>query len=213
MTQTTKTTRPGSATKRAAILSAARQLFIRNGVDRTSMDSVARHANVSKRTVYDYYGDKRGLLLGVIEESGEALLASLRAGIDAHLSDDTKISDISDLEAALTAFAMQAGASLVESSDYSATVKLISENAAALPELEDHPLDRAHREVLAERFAHFAERGMLDIDDPQLAADQFNALTTLLAYTDRQGESLSAARVATIMRSGVRTFVRAYARP
>ena len=78
--------RQGQAHKRAAILAAARDLFVGTGVDRTSMDAVAARAGVSKRTVYDYYGDKHGLLLGVVEAAGEGAVATLRELVDRHLT-------------------------------------------------------------------------------------------------------------------------------
>lgn len=206
-----KVVREGSARKRAAILAAARELFVREGVERTSMDAVAARAGVSKRTVYDYYGDKRRLLLGVIEDAGESLLASLRQAIDEHLSDEADIRDTSDLERALTDFAVQVGVSMLASSDYAATFKLIAENGALLPELENHPLDDAPEEAVAERLAHFAARGLLDADDARLATDHFNALTTLLANNHYPARS-DPERVRRIMVDGVHAFMRAYAR-
>jgi len=58
--------REGAPAKRAAIESAAHALFLRDGYARTSVDAVAREAGVSKRTVYDYYGDKQRLFLDEI---------------------------------------------------------------------------------------------------------------------------------------------------
>jgi AcrR family transcriptional regulator len=43
-------------------------LFARNGVKRVSMDDVARKANVSKRTLYDFFKDKEALLIEVLNE-------------------------------------------------------------------------------------------------------------------------------------------------
>ncbi|WP_081745997.1 TetR/AcrR family transcriptional regulator [Paenibacillus sp. FSL H7-689] len=52
-----KKIRKGSSDKRAKIIAAARDLFLSDGFDRSSADAVATKAGVSKRTVYDYYGD------------------------------------------------------------------------------------------------------------------------------------------------------------
>ncbi len=207
-----RTVREGSAHKRAAILAAARELFVHDGVERTSMDAVAARAGVSKRTVYDYYGDKRRLLLGVVEAAGESLLASLRRAIDEHLSDAADIHDTAGLERALTDFAVQIGVSLLGSSDYAATFELIAENAVLLPELENDPLlDAAPEEAVAERIAHFAALGLLETDDPRLAADHFNALTTLLANNRYPGRA-DPDRIRQTMVDGVHVFMRAYAR-
>lgn len=205
-----KPVREGLAHKRAAILTAARDLFVQNGVERTSMDAVAAQAGVSKRTVYDYYGDKRGLLLGVIEDAGESLLRSLRTTIERHLSDVIQIRDTAELELALTAFSVEFGESMLTSSDYAATVKLISENRSFLPELTDHPLDVAPEEAIAERIEHFAARGLLDAPDPRLAADQFTALTTLLAYSGSPSARADPTRVRRVLIDGAHTFMRAY---
>jgi AcrR family transcriptional regulator len=50
------------------IASTAFQLFSRNGIKRVSMDEVTRKANVSKRTLYDFFGDKESLLVAVVEK-------------------------------------------------------------------------------------------------------------------------------------------------
>ncbi len=59
--------RPKDPAKRAAILQAAKQLFAEQGFDGVSMDAIARHAGVSKLTVYSHFGDKDGLLTAVVE--------------------------------------------------------------------------------------------------------------------------------------------------
>lgn len=204
-----RTVRQGQAPKRAAILAAAKELFVRTGVERTSMDAVAALAGVSKRTVYDYYGDKRGLLLGVVEDAGERALATLRGLVDEHL-DPADIREPADLERALTELAVALGRTLLLSSDYLAAVRLINENEALLPELEDHPLDEAHARVLSDRVSHFARVGLLDADDPGLAAAHFHALTALRVLNEPPRRRTEAAHVRQIMTDGARAFVRAY---
>ncbi|AEI12235.1 TetR/AcrR family transcriptional regulator [Cellulomonas gilvus] len=204
-----RTVRQGQAPKRAAILAAAKELFVRTGVERTSMDAVAALAGVSKRTVYDYYGDKRGLLLGVVEDAGERALATLRELVDEHLN-PADIREPADLERALTELAAALGRTLLLSSDYLAAVRLINENEALLPELEDHPLDEAHARVLSDRISHFARVGLLDADDPGLAAAHFHALTALRVLNEPPRRRTEAAHVRQIMTDGARAFVRAY---
>ena len=53
--------RPKDPAKRAAILEAAKLMFVQQGFDRVSMDQVAAAAGVSKLTVYSHFGDKDGL--------------------------------------------------------------------------------------------------------------------------------------------------------
>ncbi|GIG39968.1 TetR/AcrR family transcriptional regulator [Cellulomonas phragmiteti] len=212
MTEAThKPVRQGQAQKRAAILAAARELFVQTGVERTSMDAIAARAEVSKRTVYDYYGDKRRLLLGVIEDAGEAALGTLRDLVERHLSGVVAVDDEVELERAVTDFATDLGGSLLVSSNYAAAVKLIAENESLLPELEDHPLGEAHTQALAERFAHFASIGLLDVDDPTLAADHFHALTTLRVLNEPLRRRADAEHIRHVMSDGARVFMRAYA--
>ncbi|MDR2913843.1 MAG: TetR/AcrR family transcriptional regulator [Tannerella sp.] len=53
------------------ITTAAINLFSRNGIKRVSMDDVARKANVSKRTLYDFFRDKESLLIEVLDKIRE----------------------------------------------------------------------------------------------------------------------------------------------
>lgn len=211
MTSTQRPTREGSAHKRAAILAAARELFVRDGFERTSMDAVAATAKVSKRTVYDYYGDKRHLLLGVLEDTGQALVAAVHAALDKHLSERTKINDADDLERALAEVAVQLGASVITSADYTAWSRLRGDQRQQFPDLEDHPLNTAPEQAMAERLAHFHERGIIEAPDPLLAAEHFKALTTLLAYDNQPDPArVDADKARKVMVEGVHAFMRAY---
>src|SRR3954447_25758214 len=98
-----KTVREGSLEKRKAILAAARDLFVREGVDRVSMDAVAARAVVSKRTVYDYFGDKRSLFLAILSDVSESLLTTFRRALDEHLPKGAPITSVPQLEETLTA--------------------------------------------------------------------------------------------------------------
>jgi AcrR family transcriptional regulator len=53
------------ATTRATLLAAARDLFVRDGVDATSVADVARSGNAAIGSVYHHFGDKAGLRLAV----------------------------------------------------------------------------------------------------------------------------------------------------
>ncbi len=66
--------RPKDMGKRAAILEAAKGLFIRNAFGGTSMDAVAAEAGVSKLTVYSHFGDKDNLFREVIRARIQDLL-------------------------------------------------------------------------------------------------------------------------------------------
>ena len=54
--------------KRSSIVREAGRLFLRHGYGATSMDAVAREANVTKQTVYRYFGTKEELFVAVMEQ-------------------------------------------------------------------------------------------------------------------------------------------------
>lgn len=63
------------ADKRAQLLAAARELFLRHGYESTSMSRIAEAAGVTPNTVYWYFDDKDALLLAVIAQLFDAHLA------------------------------------------------------------------------------------------------------------------------------------------
>jgi len=201
-----KPLREGSAQKRAAILATARELFLADGFERTSMDAIASSAEVSKRTVYDYYGDKRTLLLAVVEQAVQALGASVSAAIDGHLA------DVDDIEAALVGFASAITASAIGSSDYAALMRLLSTESENLPELNAEHWDGVEpEEAVAQRFAEFDRRGLLEAPDPRLAADHFVALTlSRSVYSLGRTPAPAIADTRRMIVDGVRAFLRAY---
>ncbi|SHN25100.1 TetR/AcrR family transcriptional regulator [Cryptosporangium aurantiacum] len=208
---TEKAVREGSPAKRTAILAAARELFLRHGVDRVSMDAVAARATVSKRTVYDYFGDKRRLFLAILSDASESMNASVRRALDDHLSDDAGITTVPQLEKALTGFAIDLGTTIVGSADYTAAFALVAQQRWQEPTAEDDVMTAAAEEAFTERLAHFVAVGLLDADDPRLATNHFNALTVLLAYHDQPDPAKAdPARVRRTMVDGVRAFIRAY---
>jgi len=59
--------RPKDLGKRAAILDAAKEMFIELGFNGVSMDGIAARAGVSKLTVYSHFGDKETLFTEAIQ--------------------------------------------------------------------------------------------------------------------------------------------------
>ncbi|MEV4129914.1 TetR/AcrR family transcriptional regulator [Nocardia sp. NPDC049707] len=205
---TTKTLREGSARKRAAILAAARELFLTDGFDRSSVDAVAARAAVSKRTVYDYFGDKQTLLRAVIDAVGQSLITTIRRTLDDTLTGPTEAADLED---ALVTFSMRIATEMLGSAEYATLQRLVRAESDHLPRPDYNPMADTPDEIIAKRLAAFAAAGLLDIPDPRLAADQFLALTFSVAL-NRFGSANAAedARVESLVVEGVRTFLRAY---
>ena len=71
-----------AAKKRARILAAAEQLYLRYGIRRTSIDDVAREAGIAKGTVYLYYDSKETLNAAVVEKICADILADGHRALD-----------------------------------------------------------------------------------------------------------------------------------
>ncbi len=197
----------GSELKKAAIVQAARELFVRDGFERTSVDAVADLAGVSKRTIYNHYEDKRTLFLAVIHETFGAMIEAVYAVIDKHMT------DVADAEQSLTGFAVESAMLAFRSADRAAMIRLMIAEAAHFPELQREQLRPfALTGRLAQRLAAMADRGLLDIPDPQEAADHLFALT----FGQLNNRSLFGTRplpeaeIRRMAEGGVRAFVRAY---
>jgi TetR/AcrR family transcriptional repressor of mexJK operon len=204
-----KNLREGSAPKRSAIIAAGRELFLADGFERTSMDAIAARAGVSKRTVYDYYGDKRALLLAVVKQAVQALGDTVTTAMNDHLR------DVDNIEIALVGFARAITASAIGSADYSALMRLLSTEADNLPELQNKHWDTIEPEdAVAERFVELSTRGLLVTPNARLAADHFVALTlSPSVYTLGRPSVRAAADTEQAIVDGVGAFLRAYGVP
>ena len=78
--------------KRAAIIVAARQLFLDSGYGATSMDDISAVAGVSKRTVYGHFANKESLFEGVMNRMCERIAGDCPLGDDWHGSPDSVLS-------------------------------------------------------------------------------------------------------------------------
>jgi AcrR family transcriptional regulator len=65
--------RADAARNRERLLQAARELFDERGVERVTMEDVARRAGVAKGTVFHRFGDRTGLALALLDEHERAI--------------------------------------------------------------------------------------------------------------------------------------------
>ncbi|MEU6610160.1 TetR/AcrR family transcriptional regulator [Streptomyces shenzhenensis] len=191
--------------KKAAVLDAAEALFLAEGYERTSVDAIAARAQVSKRTVYDHFGEKAAIFLCVVERVNDALVSAVRAAIDEELTPGR------DLRDALTAFGRRVVTQTFPSSDYMTFRRLTSQQWSA-PRLAEAVRDQPER-MLEERFAVLAADGEIRTADPVVAARHFTALTiglALDALDDRRAAEAEEPEILTIVTDGVDAFLRAY---
>ncbi|MCP4573895.1 MAG: TetR/AcrR family transcriptional regulator [bacterium] len=68
--------------KKQQILDAAQQLFGHHGLKKVTTDDIARAAHVSKATIYNVYRNKQEILLDVVSQEMDELLARIEAAVN-----------------------------------------------------------------------------------------------------------------------------------
>ncbi len=196
-----------SERKRADIRRAALHLFTRYGYERTSVDAIVAEAGVSKRTVYNHYGDKENLFISVVQDTFAAMIGVLREIADQAFRDSA------DLEASLTAFVTEVTSRLLRLPERAALIRLIITEGPRFPVLAEPWRNRGTvTDVITEPVARLAAEGRLDVDDVGEAARHLSALTfgqinsrSLFGVIDVSDEE-----IAGVITGGVRAFLRAY---
>ena len=160
-----------STRKRKAILEAATTAFLRNGYLGTSMDEIAALAAVSKQTVYKHFDDKQRLFFEIVTSAVDEVS-------DPNYAEVLDLKDSGDLAADLGDLARRQLARVMQPRLLQLRRLVIAE-AGRFPQLgrifyEQGPGRTI--EALAEAFERLAARGLLQLDDPLLAAAHFNWL-------------------------------------
>jgi TetR/AcrR family transcriptional regulator, mexJK operon transcriptional repressor len=197
-----------SERKRADIRRAALHLFTRDGYERTSVDAIAAEAGVSKRTVYNHYGDKENLFISVVQDTFTAMIGALRDVVDRTMRDR------GDVEQSLTEFVREVCRTLLRRPERAALIRLIITEGTRFPVLTEPWRRRGIiTDVIAEPLARLGAEGRLDIGNAEEAARHLSALT----FGQINGRSLFGvieigdAEVDNVITGGVRLFLRAYA--
>lgn len=151
------------AAKRAAILAAATEVFFEEGYGRASMDQVLARTGGSKRTLYNHFRSKENLFTAIVTRVSDRVLDALRPALG---------SDIGE-----TLFTMGNGyLRVLLSPDGLALYRAMVAEAPHFPALAqtffDNGPGRASRH-LADFLHEKKLEGILNIDDPQRAAEQF----------------------------------------
>src|SRR5437762_4344296 len=71
----------GAEATRTSILDAASSLIVESGYHSISLEDIAEKAGVSRRTIYDQFGSKRGVLEGIVKRMAEKDLPELLATV------------------------------------------------------------------------------------------------------------------------------------
>ncbi|WP_315923787.1 TetR/AcrR family transcriptional regulator [Mesorhizobium sp. SP-1A] len=201
----------GHNAKRMSIIDAAGEVFCREGFAGANIDLIAVEAGVSRQTVYNHHGDKEKLFMAVVRD----LTERSNAGVFATLG--TFPDHPQELEAELVAFAERLNRNCICNREGKFLRKLIQAESARYPELFADWREQGPGKTwsaLAARFARLAFAGLLQMDDPDLAARQFLALVNAdLQLTFMLGGTPTPEEVKAASTNGVRTFLRAFGRP
>ena len=68
--------------RRRQLLGAAQEIFVAQGYHAAAMDEIAERAGVSKPVLYQHFPGKLELYLALLDESSEALTATVRAALE-----------------------------------------------------------------------------------------------------------------------------------
>ncbi|MGL5227956.1 MAG: TetR/AcrR family transcriptional regulator [Bacteroidales bacterium] len=78
---------------RNLLIDVARQLFARQGVEKTTMNDIAQASNKGRRTLYTYFKDKEEVYMAVIESELKQLVDSLQQVASQNLPADEKLTE------------------------------------------------------------------------------------------------------------------------
>lgn len=198
---------------RAAVVEAARTLFLRDGHAGTTMAAIAAMAGITKRTLYNNYPDKDALFVGIVSEVigyAEAYARALRREL-------VEAASATDARAVLREVGVRLAIAIVRP-DVVALRRLLIGEARDFPDLARAYYSRAPGRVLAALAAGFramAATGALRVTDARIAASQFAYLVAGEAL-DRAvlvGTVPSRERLVAVAGEGVETFLARYAPP
>lgn len=154
--------------RRRAIIAAAETLFLEQGYDNTSLAEVVKLSGGSLATLYDMFGNKKGLLRAIAEE--------WRAESDNCPFSDNGVTVTPS--AALTNFAMRKF-EIMKSPRTIALTRMIITESFRDRDFAIGMYNKMHLPTileLADLFAHWAKEGLANFPDPEAAARLFISL-------------------------------------
>ena len=160
-----------SERKRRQVIEAAREHFLANGYERTSMDDIAKTAGVSKQTVYQHFDTKSALLTQVVR----SIIGAAGAEADAPIA---KLAETDDLTRDLRVYVRAQLRSVIQPAPMRLR-RLIVAEAQTFPELaqlfyELGPQSTIDQLTVAMERLH--GRKVIVASDPRRAAADLNWL-------------------------------------
>ena len=160
-----------SARKHRAILDAATEVFLKSGYLGANMDEIAALSGVSKQTVYKHFTSKEALFIEIVTSMTDD------AG-DIVRNEVAELDDGGDVAEYLVDYAYRQLTVVLEPRIMQLRRLVIGE-VSRFPELAKVLYERGPRRAMAAlttAFERLNDRGLVAIDDPSVAASQFNWL-------------------------------------
>jgi AcrR family transcriptional regulator len=156
---------------RAVIVDAARHAFAANGFVGTGMDSVARTAGVSTKTLYRLFPNKAALFEGMVTERIETFVSLVKL----------RACDGGDVEAALAEALLICGELMLDG-EVIALQRVVAGESDKFPEIAETFFNKAimrTQSALADWLRVQMKRGTIALDDADVAAGMLLGMLAL----------------------------------
>ncbi|MCE0744925.1 TetR/AcrR family transcriptional regulator [Acetobacter sicerae] len=169
-----------SSAKREQILKGAHEIFAEYGYEGASMSVIARHAGVSKGTLYNYFDNKAELFTAVVKQKAERDLPAAFHPVNAHLPPRETLHALA-----------RSTIALIIAPTALALYRVIISEARHFPHLAQTFWEHAPAiciDTLARWLTERTEKNELNVPDPMFAAEQFYTLCQTRIVTRRRFE-------------------------
>jgi TetR/AcrR family transcriptional regulator, mexJK operon transcriptional repressor len=195
--------------KHRQIMQAAAKVFVAEGYDGTSMDEIAAKASVSKQTIYKHFSDKDHLFAEIVLATTQQVdhVVGLVAGT---------LNDSQDLARDLG----RLGRTFLEAlmaDELMQVRRLVIANADRMPSLGRSWYEQGFGRILAmlaSCFSALAEKKLLRIEDPALAASHFAGMLLWIPVNEAMftgnNRPRTKAQLDRLAAAAVRAFLAAY---
>jgi AcrR family transcriptional regulator len=156
---------------RAVIVDAARHAFAANGFAGTGMDSVARAAGVSTKTLYRLFPNKVALFEGMVTERTDTLVSTVKL----------RACDGGDVEAALAEALVMCGELMLDG-EVIALQRVVAGESDKFPDIAETFFNKAimrTQGALADWLRVQVKRGTIAVDDVDIAAGMLLGMLAL----------------------------------
>lgn len=187
------------------VLEGARRVFMKDGFDNANVDEIAKEAGVSKATLYSYFPDKRLLFIEIARCECHKHSETSRGFVPPNMPPEELLPIAA--RRMVTGFTSPMAISMF---------RLAAAESNRFPDLsqdfyEAGPMTA--RRIMSRYIREATERGYLNAEDPELAADQFIELCRARIMTKMLFgvlDAVPAEEVELIADEAVKTFMARY---